>query len=288
MEKLLNFATTAVVAAACAALVTGVVLRPAPVPTEEEIRALVETAVAERLSTLPSPAATPGAMNTADLNAAIETYLLDNPRLLERMSAALETEIRSEENERTRIALSTFADAIYDDPANVVLGNPEGDVTLVEMFDYNCGYCRQVLPELMALIDEDPNLRVILKEFPILSQGSADAARVAILVNRADVDYVDFHTALFSSRGAVTGETALAVAADLGLNQVMLGMDMNSQDVTSVLQRNYEIAQGLGITGTPTFIIGNEVIPGAASKAELARRVANMRECGATECGMDG
>lgn len=291
MEKLLNLATTAVVAAACAALVAGVVLRPASGPSEEDIRALVEAAVAERMQTIAPQApvaSAPSSMETADLNAAIESYLLENPRLLERMSNALESEIRSEEQERARIALSTFSDAIYNDPSNVVLGNPDGDVTLVEMFDYNCGYCRQVLPELMALIEEDPNLKVILKEFPILSQGSVDAARVAILVNQADVDYVDFHTALFSSRGAVTAETALAAAADLGLNQVMLGMDMNSQDVTSVLQRNYEIAQGLGITGTPTFIIGNEVIPGAASKAELARRVANMRECGATDCELDG
>ena len=95
-----------------------------------------------------------------------------------------------------------------------------GDVTLVEMFDYNCGYCRGALPDLATLIAEDPNLKVILKEFPILSKDSVDAARVAVLVAKSRVDYWTFHQALFSSRGQVTGETALDAAADLGLNPV--------------------------------------------------------------------
>lgn len=287
MKNVLNLATTAVVAAVCAGLVAGVMVRPAPAPTEDEVRALVEVAVAERIAEMETAPSASATMDTADLDTAIETFLLKNPRLLERMSVALESEIRAEEQERAQMALATLSDEIYNDPANIVLGNPDGDVTLVEMFDYNCGYCRQVVPDVMALIEEDPNLRVILKEFPILSQGSVDAARIGILVNEAGVDYAQFHTALFSSRGAVSSETALDAAESLGLNRVMLELDMNNADVTSVIQRSYDIAQGLGISGTPTFIIGNEILPGAASKAELSRRIANMRECGATECGQD-
>lgn len=285
MTNLKNIAITAAVAAVCAGLVAGVLVRPAPGPTQAEIAAMVDTAVAERLAET-APAA--GPMDTAALDTAIETFLLDNPRLLERMSVALETEMRAEEQERARIALTTLDNDIYNDPANIVLGNPEGDVTLVEMFDYNCGYCRQVLPDVMALVEEDPGLRVILKEFPILSQGSVDAARVGVLVNNQDVDYAQFHTALFSARGAVTGETALAAAETLGLSRVMIELDMNTDDVTAALQRNYTLAQGLGISGTPAFIIGNEVIPGAIGKDELTRRIANMRECGATQCPTDG
>lgn len=287
MSNLKNIAITAAVAAVCAGLVAGVLVRPAPGPTQAEIAAMVDTAVTERLAEI-APAPATGAMDTADLNTAIETFLLDNPRLLERMSVALETEMRTEEQERARIALMTLEDDIYNDPANIVLGNPEGDVTLVEMFDYNCGYCRQVLPDVMALVEEDPGLRVILKEFPILSQGSVDAARVGVLVNKQDVDYARFHTALFSARGAVTGETALAAAETLGLSRVMIELDMNTDDVTAALQRNYTLAQGLGISGTPAFIIGNEVIPGAVGKDELTRRIASMRECGATQCPTDG
>lgn len=287
MSNLKNIAITAAVAAVCAGLVAGVLVCSAPGPTQAEIAAMVDTAVTERLAEI-APAPATGAMDTADLNTAIETFLLDNPRLLERMSVALETEMRTEEQERARIALMTLEDDIYNDPANIVLGNPEGDVTLVEMFDYNCGYCRQVLPDVMALVEEDPGLRVILKEFPILSQGSVDAARVGVLVNKQDVDYARFHTALFSARGAVTGETALAAAETLGLSRVMIELDMNTDDVTAALQRNYTLAQGLGISGTPAFIIGNEVIPGAVGKDELTRRIASMRECGATQCPTDG
>ncbi|WP_196258447.1 DsbA family protein [Pelagibacterium limicola] len=288
MQNLTNLAVSAAVAAICAGLVAGVLLRPTPGPGEDEIRALVDAAVAERLAAQAPAQAVALPMDTADLNAAIETYLLDNPRLLEQMSTALESGRRAEEQERARVALAALTEDIYSDPANIVLGNPEGDVTLVEMFDYNCGYCRQVVPDLIALIDEDPDLRIILKEFPILSQGSVDAARVGVLVNRADIDYADFHTALFSSRGAITGETALTAAESLGMSRVMLELDMNNDDVTAVIQRNYAVAQALGISGTPTFIIGDEVIPGAVNKTELSRRIANMRECGTTECGLDG
>lgn len=291
MQSRINIALSAAVVLLAGGLVATYVTRPASGPSEADIRALVEASIAERIAALPVPEAAPAApsdaapIDTATLGSFIETYLVENPRLLERMSVALETEVRSAEMERARVTLATMADTIYDDPDNIVLGNPDGDVTLVEMFDYNCGYCRQVVADVLSLVDEDPNLRVVLKEFPILSQGSVDAARIGILVNRSDADYTAFHTELFSARGSITVEAALAAAERLGLNRVMLELDMNADDVTAVLQRNYTIAQGLGVSGTPTFIIGNEVIPGAVDKSELTRRIANMRACGETICG---
>jgi protein-disulfide isomerase len=175
-------------------------------------------------------------------------------------------------------------DKIFNDPGQVVLGNPDGDVTLVEFFDYNCGYCRNALPDLATLLAEDPNLRVVLKEFPILSNESIDAARVAVLVGESDVDYWTFHEALFTSRGQVDKSVALLAAADLGLSSVSLELDMNSEAVANKIQTSYEIAKALNITGTPTYIIGNEVIPGAIGIDELKTRIANMRECGETLC----
>ena len=200
------------------------------------------------------------------------------------MSTALQTEMRAEESERARVALTAMHDDIYNDPDNIVLGNPDGDVTLVEMFDYNCGYCRQVVADVMSLVEEDPNLRVILKEFPILSQGSVDAARIGVLVNKADVDYQAFHTALYSARGAIDTQAALSAAEQLGLSRVALELEMNATEVSDALQRTYSIAQALGVSGTPTFIIGNDVIPGAVPKADLVRRIENRRACGASEC----
>ena len=284
MQNAINIGLGVAVAALAAGLVYQVATRPEPGPSANDIRAIVSQALADQPATERDDDIATAQLDTETLGPAIEDYLLANPALLEQMSLALETQRRAEESERAQVALTALHDEIYQDPANIVLGNPEGDVTLVEMFDYNCGYCRQVVADVMALVEEDPDLRVILKEFPILSQGSVDAARVGILVNREDVDYQQFHTALYSSRGAVDTEAALAAAEELGLSRVSLELDMNSQDVSDALQRTYQVAQALGVSGTPTFIIGNEVIPGAVSKDELATRIANMRECGATVC----
>ena len=288
MQKSINVALAAAVAVLAVGFIAAIATRPAPGPSESDIRAMIAETVEARLSenlAAPNADTDVAQLDTENLGPLIEMYLMDNPRLLERMSVALEEEVRAAESERSRTALASLQDELYDDPDNIVLGNPDGDVTLVEMFDYNCGYCRQVVADVLELVEEDPNLRVILKEFPILSQGSVDAARVGILVNQADdVDYRDYHQALFSARGAVDAQAALAAAEELGLSRVALELDMNNDDVSAALQRSYTIAQSLGISGTPTFIIGNEVLPGAVPKEALAARIANMRECGEATC----
>ncbi len=214
----------------------------------------------------------------------IESYLMGNPRILQDVSNALEAEIRAEEAETARVAIASMRDEIFNDPDSIVVGNPQGDVTLVEMFDYNCTYCRSALPDLAALIAEDPNLRVVLKEFPILSAESVDAARVAVLVGESDADYWTFHETLFTSRGQVNGEVALAAAEDVGLSRASLALDMQTDRVAQAIEKSYTIARALNITGTPTYIIGEEVIPGAIGLDELRLRIANMRECGKTLC----
>lgn len=225
------------------------------------------------------------ALDADTINPMIEDYLVNNPRILQRVSEALEIEIKTAEAAQTREALTTLQSVIYDDPDQIVLGNPNGDVTLVELFDYNCGYCRSALPDLATLMAEDPNLRVILKEFPILSQGSVDAAKVGVVVSRdKSIDYWQFHQKLFTSRGQINKDTALAVAQDLGLNPIEVGLAMEGSDVDTVIARSFEIAQGLNVSGTPTYIIGDEVIPGAIGLDSLRQRIANMRACGSTVC----
>lgn len=272
--------------------------RPAAALTSDQVAALLEekpgtdvAAVTQIVTDLlekqkaETPPHSVAQLDAATLNPMIETYLLDNPSILRRVSAALEAEMKIAEAEQTRSALASLQQVIYDDPDHVVLGNPEGDVTLVELFDYNCGYCRQAVPDLATLMAEDPNLRVILKEFPILSQGSVDAAKVAVVVGRdKSIDYWEFHQKLFTSRGQVSKDTALAVAKDLGLNPVTVGLEMEGADVDSVIAKSFQIAQGLNVSGTPTYIIGDEVIPGAIGLDALRERIANMRECGSTTC----
>lgn len=219
------------------------------------------------------------------LNPMIEEYLMGNPKILQRVSSALQEQLRIEELEAAKLSLASYQSEIYDDPGHVVLGNPDGDVTLVEFFDYNCGYCRRAMPDMAQLLDEDPNLRIILKELPILSENSVDAARVAVAVaNTPDADYWAFHEQLFTARGQIGGETALAAAKVVGMNPITLELEMQSEATTSILQRTYALAQSLNITGTPAFIIGDEIIPGAVGVDALRNSITNMRACGSTIC----
>lgn len=257
--------------------------KPAPQTTDTvAVRAIVDEALAARDATAQPQAV--AAIDPAQLNPLIEQYLLSDPKILQRMSVALDSTLQAEQREQSTSAIATMRDKIFNDPDQVVLGNPKGDVTLVEFFDYNCGYCRSALPDLATLLAEDPNLRVVLKEFPILSNESIDAARVAVLVGKADVDYWTFHEALFSARGQVDKGAALTAASELGLSPVTLEMQMGEPRVSKAIQTSYEIAKALSITGTPTYIIGNEIIPGAIGLDELRSRIANMRACGEAQC----
>ena len=284
-----------IVLAALAGLLAGAlaysfVIRPEPQTDVAAVRAIVEEILAEQATALASaqasaPAGPPApSIDAATINPMIESYLLSDPKLLQRMSAALEVQLQAEEQERSAVALADFHDKIFNAPDQIVLGNPDGDVTLVEFFDYNCGYCRAALPDMASLLAEDPNLRVILKEFPILSNESIDAARIGVLVGQSEADYWQFHQALFTSRGKVDKAVALAAAQDLGLSPVDIELKMADAKVAETIQASYEIAQALGITGTPTYIIGNEIIPGAIGVDELRARIADMRACGKTQC----
>jgi protein-disulfide isomerase len=260
---------------------------PEPETDAVAVRAIVEQVLTEQAAIAAAARPAEPATATIDpavLNPLIEQYLMADPKVLQRASTALEETLRVEEEERSRLAMASFHDAIFNAPGDIVIGNPEGDVTLVEFFDYNCGYCRTALPDLAVLIEEDPDLKVVLKEFPILSNESIEAARVAVLVGESDADYWDFHQALFTSRGKVDKSVALAAAADLGLSPVRLEIEMEQDRVAETIQSSYEIAQALGITGTPTYIIGTEIIPGAIGVDELRTRIADMRACGKTQC----
>lgn len=242
----------------------------------------VETIVADYLARQPQQSA--AQLDAATLNPMIEEYLLGNPRILQQVNAALDVQLTAERKAATATALAELKPAIYDAPGQVVLGNPAGDVTLVEMFDYNCTYCRQALPQLAQLLEEDKGVKLILKEFPILSQGSLDAAKVAIQVADTDVDYWSFHQTLFTGRGQVDKAAALKAASDLGLNPIALEMGMGTPRIAEVIKSSYTIADKLKITGTPTFIIGDEIIPGAVPLDVLKAKIANMRACGSTTC----
>ena len=285
--KNLSIALAAIAGILAGALGYSLLNQPVPETDAVAVRAIVEQVLDEHSALAAATAPEEpevASIDPAVLNPMIEQFLLSDPKVLQRVSTALEETLRAEETARSETALAEFHNKIFNAPDQIVLGNPEGDVTLVEFFDYNCGYCRAALPDLAALLEEDPNLKVILKEFPILSNESIDAARVAVLVSQSDASYWDFHSALFTSRGKVDKSVALAAAQDLGLSPVELELKMGDPSVAQTIQGSYEIAQALGITGTPTYIIGNEIIPGAIGADELRARIADMRACGRTQC----
>jgi protein-disulfide isomerase len=223
---------------------------------------------------------TTASLDAKSLDPLIENYLVSNPKILQRMTEALDRQTKADQAVKDRQAIAENSKAIFSDPDDVVLGNPQGDVTLVEMFDYNCSFCRGALPDMAALLASDKNLKVELKQFPILSAGSVDAARVAVQVARSGKDYWTFHEALYSARGEVDAETALEEAGKLGLDPDVLKAGMQSPAVAAALQKSYDLARALNVTGTPTYIIGDQIIPGAVPLDSLKASIANMRACG--------
>ena len=170
-------------------------------------------------------------------------------------------------------------DELLNDPASPVGGNPDGDVTLVEFFDYQCPYCKTIFPSIQALLAEDRNLRYVFKEFPILGRASVFAARAALAARRQG-KYLEFHTALMPARGKLTETRVMRLAEKVGLDVDRLRRDMADGTVDAMIRRNLELADGLGIFSTPVFIIGDTQIPGAVEIDTLKVLIARARQRG--------
>ena len=209
----------------------------------------------------------------------IHDYLLKNPDvLIEALKAAQQ---RNDEKaaELTKQAIVQQRAALLDDPDSPVGGNPQGDVTIVEFFDYRCPYCKQVEPALEALLKQDPKLRIVYKEFPILGPASVIASRVA-LAARDQGKYDAFHRAMMATKGSIDERVTLQVAASVGLDVDKIKAEMNASKIDSVIAKNYELAKVLDIEGTPAFIVGDTLAPGAADIATLRKLVADARAHG--------
>ena len=171
-------------------------------------------------------------------------------------------------------------------PRQAVLGNANGTVTFVEFFDYNCGYCKRAMSDMMTLLKDDPNLKVVLKEFPVLGPGSVEAAQVAVAVRMQDKTgkkYLDFHQKLLGGRGQADKARALAAAKEAGLDMARIEKDLASQEVKDSLAESFKLAEALGLNGTPSYVIGQDVVVGAVGLAALKEKVSTAR-CGKPSC----
>ena len=209
----------------------------------------------------------------------IHDYLLSHPEFLIEVAHAAQEKIKQDKAADARQAIATFRNELTADATSPVGGNPDGDVTIVEFFDYRCPYCKQVEPTLEALLKEDPKIRIIYKEFPVLGAESIFASRVALAAAKQN-KYLAFHNAMMSTKGQITEKVILQVAASAGIDVGKAKVDMNGAAVKDIIQRNYSLAEALDINGTPAFIVGDVLVPGATDMENLRKLVADARKSG--------
>jgi protein-disulfide isomerase len=251
----------------------GTILIVAPAQAETQ-RAEIEAVVKDYLASQPE-----------ELQRIVREYLLKHPEILrdaltqlvtKRAPAARAAPAAPEQ----KAAIRSNATPLFNSPHQVVLGNPEGRVTLVEFFDYNCGYCRRALSDMLSLLQDDRDLRIVLKELPILGAGSTEAASVGVAVRMQDPTgdkYLAFHRQLLGDRGPADRASALAAARQAGLDMTRLERDLNSDEVRQTLDESVMLARAVGISGTPGYVVGDTVIAGAIGERGLKDRIAAER-----------
>ena len=244
-----------------------------------------------------APAAAPSARPTVvaegslspgqrqEVEALIKDYLLKNPEVLMEAQNALEAKMDKIQAERMAVAIKEHAGELYRPVSSPIVGNAKGDVTVIEFFDYNCPYCRKAFSEVVQLVDKDKQVKLILKEFPILSKGSEEASKVA-LAAKLQGKYWEMHRALNENQGQTNEATALRIAEKLGLDMARLKKDMASPEVKREIDETRALAMKLGIQGTPHFLVGDRVIPGAPENLleQIKKHVAEVRKEGCKVC----
>jgi protein-disulfide isomerase len=215
----------------------------------------------------------------------IREYLLSHPELLQEAMAELEKRQAVAEAEKHREGVKEHAELIFSSPRGITLGNPQGDVTVVEFFDYNCPFCRKAAGDLDALLETDGELRLGLVNNPILSPASKEAAAVeyAVLSQRPEAAY-DFYKALFRGRGIIGRERALGVAADLGLDRAAVAQAADAGGTAEALERQLKLAASMGFSATPSFVISGTGILGYPGPKSLAAIIASVRRCDTVAC----
>jgi protein-disulfide isomerase len=228
----------------------------------------------------------PGVVDTADIQkkqvvAIMRDYLTKNPEILVEMTTELDKRQQAEQSAQQEKTISQNADALFRSPHAFAVGNPNGDVTVVEFFDYNCGFCRRAMPSVVKLVEQDPKVKLVLKELPIFGDDSEDAAKGALAAHKQG-KYFEMHQKLFSEPGKANKDKVLRIANELGLDVPQLEKDMESEDVKRALDEARELAQKLGLQGTPLYLVGDQTIPGAPDDLydQLVEKVTQVREKG--------
>jgi protein-disulfide isomerase len=206
----------------------------------------------------------------------IKDYLLAHPEVLQDAMNALDKKQQEAEAEKARTSIKDNKATLLNSPHQVVLGNPQGTTTMVEFFDYNCGYCKKALPDMLTLLKNDPNLKFVLKEFPVLGEGSVEAAHVAVAARMQDPTgkkYIEFHQKLLGGRGPADKARALAVAKEVGFDMARIEKDMASDEVKATIDEDMKLADAIGVNGTPSYVINGELVVGAVGIDALKEKM---------------
>lgn len=224
----------------------------------------------------PAPAAAKE-MEREDIEKIVRDYLLAHPEILNEMIAELQDREKRSASEKAKSGIAENQNALFNDGFSYVAGNPNGDVTVVEFFDYRCGYCKKVRPEIVQLLEKDSNVRVIIKELPILSEVSHEAAKAAVAaLNQGGDLYWKFHQAMLSASD-LDSDAIYDIAAEVGLDLERLKKDMADASVEDKIAQTHALADKLGVDGTPAFIIGDQLVPGYLTTDELNTIIAAHR-----------
>jgi protein-disulfide isomerase len=216
----------------------------------------------------------------------IRETLLKNPELVQEALIELERRNTLAQAETQRSALAAEKVRLSDPATSVILGNPQGDVTLVEFMDYNCGFCKRAMEDIRALAKDDPKLKIVIKDFPILGPDSVEASRVALAV-KAQLQgqkYFDFHAKLMGVKGRINAAKALEIAKESGADVERVKKEMEGPAVRAAIEDTVALGDRLGLTGTPAFILGEEVVFGAVGQAALKQKIESVRKCGKATC----
>lgn len=208
----------------------------------------------------------------------VRDYIMNNPEVVIQSIQGLRAREEKAAQEKAKANMVKFRPDLQNDPASPVGFNQKGDVTIVEFFDYRCGYCKKVLPDVMKVLNDDKNIRYVFKEFPILGPDSITASKVALAAWNTDKGkYAAFHQAMMKAKGGLPESRVMRIAAETGYDVKALKKAMSDPRVEAQIKKNYALAQALNINGTPAFVIGNEIVRGAVDLATLKRLVAKAR-----------
>lgn len=244
-----------------------------------------DAALAEEPQVVASADAGAPSVNRAEIEGIVRDYLMKNPEVLLEMQQILEEKQKEEQRVAHLEVINSARDDIFNAAYDGVVGNPNGKTTIVEFYDYNCGYCKRAQEDMLALTAADPDLRFVLKEFPILGPDSQKATLVSMAFRKVMPEkHEEFHNQLIGAPGRAGEAGALKIALALGADEAKLREAMRDPAIGEEIAKTYDLANKLSITGTPSYVVGNEVVFGALGQEVLAEKIAAAKACAGATC----